>query len=192
MSTFAVNDPVSYYQYAMNDADIVVSFCSELFRYNHAVPMTLSNAAASAMYGSIKAYFGVTNKADYDRIYRGLEMLDEGVMPTKDECMKFLKATRYVPIRDNPDAKLVTEYFEEAYTGGFNASFYLGWITDRTTDFDLQNAYPTAMANIIDIDWNEHVRDLPRDYLRLQDLMSPLIPAVAVGDFDFPEESPLF
>lgn len=176
----------------MNDADIVVSFCSELFRYNHAVPMTLSNAAASAMYGSIKAYFGVTNKADYDRIYRGLEMLDEGVMPTKDECMKFLKATRYVPIRDNPDAKLVTEYFEEAYTGGFNASFYLGWITDRTTDFDLQNAYPTAMANIIDIDWNEHVRDLPRDYLRLQDLMSPLIPAVAVGDFDFPEESPLF
>ena len=105
-----------------------------------------------------------------------------------DECMKFLKATRYVPIRDNPDAKLVSEYFEEAYTGGFNASFYLGWITDQTTDFDLQNAYPTAMANIIDIDWNEHVRDLPRDYLRLQDLMNPLIPAVAVGDFDFPDD----
>ena len=58
---------------------------------------------------------------------------------------------------------------------------------EHTTDFDLQNAYPTAMANIIDIDWNEHVRDLPRDYLRLQDLMNPLIPAVAVGDFDFPE-----
>ena len=114
-------------------------------------------------------------------------MLDEGIIPSKDECMKFLKATRYVPIRDNPDAKLVSEYFEEAYTGGFNASFYIGWITEQTTDFDLQNAYPTAMANIIDIDWNEHVRDLPRDYLRLQDLMNPLIPAVAVGDFEFPD-----
>ncbi len=187
MAAFAVSNPVEYYKYAMNDADIVVSFCAELFQCNHAVPMTLSSAAASAMYASIKEYFGVKKKADYDRIYRGLEMLDEGVLPSKDECMKFLKATRYVPIRDNPDAKLVSEYFEEAYTGGFNASFYLGWITEQTTDFDLQNAYPTSMSNIIDIDWSEHVRDLPRDYLRLQDLINPLIPAVAVGDFDFPD-----
>lgn len=188
MSAFAVSNPLEYYRYAMNDADIVVSFCSELFQCNHAVPMTLSSAAASSMYGSIKKYFSITKKADFDRIYRGLEMLDEGLLPSKDECMKFLKATRYVPIRDNPDAKLVSEYFEEAYTGGFNASFYIGWITEHTTDFDLQNAYPTAMANIIDIDWNEHVRDLPRDYLRLQDLINPLVPAVAVGDFDFPDE----
>ena len=188
MAVFAVSNPVEYYKYAMNDADIVVSFCAELFRCNHAVPMTLSSAAAFAMYGSIKDYFGVTNKTEYDRIYRGLEMLDEGIIPSKDECMKFLKATRYVPIRDNPDAKLISEYFEEAYTGGFNASFYIGWITEQTTDFDLQNAYPTAMASIIDIDWKEHVRDLPRDYLRLQDLMNPLIPAVAVGDFDFPDD----
>ena len=189
MADFAVRHPVEYYRYAMNDADIVVSFCSELFRCNHALPMTLSSAAASAICASIKEYFGVTRKADYDRIYRGLEMLDEGIIPSKDECMKFLKATRYVPIRDNPDAKLVSEYFEEAYTGGFNASFYIGWITERTTDFDLQNAYPTAMATIIDIDWSKNVRDFPRNYeLTWQDLMSPLIPAVAVGDFDFPED----
>lgn len=190
MAAFAVCNPIEYYNYAMNDADIVVSFCAELFQCNHAVPMTLSSAAASAMYASIKSYLGVKKKADYDRLYRGLEMLDEGIIPSKEECMKFLKATRYVPIRDNPDAKLISEFFEEAYTGGFNASFYLGWITDYTTDFDLQNAYPTAMANIIDIDWNSHVRDLrPHDYLTLQDLcMNPLLPAVAVGDFDFPDD----
>lgn len=188
MSAFAVSNPVEYYKYAMNDADIVVSFCSELFQCNHSVPMTLSSAAASSMYGSIKEYFGVSKKEDFDRIYRGLEMLDEDVFPSKDECMKFLKATRYVPIRDNPDAKLVSEYFEEAYTGGFNASFFLGWITEQTTDFDLQNAYPTAMANIIDIDWSKNVRDFPRNYeLSWQDLTNPLIPAVAVGDFDFPD-----
>lgn len=189
MAAFAISNPVEYYKYAMNDADIVVSFCAELFQCNHAVPMTLSSAAASSMYGSIKKYFGVSTKEDYDRIYRGLEMLDEGIIPAKDECMKFLKATRYVPIRDNPDARLVSEYFEESYTGGFNASFYIGWITDQTTDFDLQNAYPTAMANIIDIDWSKNVRDFPRNYdLSLQDLLNPLIPAVAVGDFDFPED----
>ena len=189
MAAFAVTHPVEYYQYAMNDADIVVSFCSELFQCNHSVPMTLSSAAASSMYGSIKEYFGAINKAEYDRVYRGLEMLDEGIIPAKDECMKFLKATRYVPIRDNPDAKLAIEYFEEAYTGGFNASFFIGWITEHTTDFDLQNAYPTAMANIIDVDWGKKVRDFPRNYeLSLQDLMSPLIPAVAVGSFDFPDD----
>jgi hypothetical protein len=189
MAYFAVTNPIEYYKYAMNDADIVVSFCSELFQCNHSIPMTLSSAAASSMYGSIKEYFGVSKKADYDRIYRGLEMLDEGIIPSKDECMKFLKATRYVPIRDNPDAKLVSEYFEEAYTGGFNASFYIGWIEEQTTDFDLQNAYPTAMANIIDIDWSKNVRDFPRNYeLTWQDLTNPLIPAVAVGDFDFPDD----
>ena len=189
MTAFALQNPVRYFEYAMNDADIVVSFCSELFRANHNIPMTLSSAAASSMYGSIKQYFNVTKKADFDRIYRGLEMLDEGVIPTKDECMKFLKATRYVPIRDNPDAKLISEYFEETYTGGFNASFNIGWITEKTTDFDLQNAYPTAMANIIDIDWSQYVRDFPRHYdLSLQDLPNPLIPAVAVGDFDFPDD----
>ena len=189
MASYAVADPAGYYEYAMNDADIVVSFCSELFLCNRAVPMTLSSAAASSMYKSIKSYFGVATRAEYDRIYRGLEELDEGILPSKDECLKFLKATRYIPIRDNPDAKLVSEFFEEAYTGGFNASFYIGWITEQTTDFDLQNAYPTAMANIIDIDWSKHVRDFPRNYeLSLQDLTSPLIPAVAVGDFDFPDD----
>lgn len=188
MMVYAVRDPVGYYRYAMNDADIVVAFCSELFLCNHQVPMTLSSAAASSMYGSIKRYFGVTRRRDYDRIYRGLEMLDEGVIPSKEDCLKFLKATRYVPIQDNPDARLVSEYFEEAYTGGFNASFYIGWITESTTDFDLQNAYPTAMANIIDIDWGKSVRDFPRNYdLTWQDLMNPLLPAVAVGDFDFPD-----
>lgn len=188
MSSYAVSNPVNFYNYSLNDADIVVSFCSELFLCNHKIPLTLSSAAATAMYRSIKDYLGVSSKSDYDRTYRGLEVLDEGIIPSKDECMKFLKATRYIPIRDNPDAKLISGFFEEAYTGGFNASFYLGWITEQTTDFDLQNAYPTAMANVIDIDWNEHVRDLPRDDLRLQDLMNPLIPAVAVGDFDFPDD----
>ena len=36
MAAFAVSNPVEYYKYAMNDADIVVSFCSELFQCNHA------------------------------------------------------------------------------------------------------------------------------------------------------------
>ncbi len=188
MDTYLLTNPVDYYEYAMNDADIVVAFCSELFQRNHAVPMTLSSAAAKAMRESIKEYFGITKKSDYDKMYRGLELLDEGIMRLPDECMKFLKATRYVPLRENPDAKLVTEYFEESYTGGFNACFYPGWITEYTTDFDLQNAYPTAMANIIDIDWSKNVRDYPRNYeMSLQDIASPLIPTVVIGDFDFPD-----
>ena len=187
MAAFAVSNPIDYYEYAMNDADIVISFCSELFRCNHSIPITLSSAAASSMYKNIKNCLGAANKAEYDRTYRGLELLDDGLVLT--DQMKFLKATRYVPIRDNPDAKLISEYFEEAYTGGFNASFYIGWIRKFTTDFDLQNAYPTAMANIFDIDWSKKVRDLPRGHeLTLQDLPDPLIPAAAVGDFDFPDD----
>ena len=191
MTTYAVINPINFYEYAMNDADIVVSFCSELFRCNYAIPMTLSSAAAKSMYNSIMEYFNVNTRKEYDRTFRGLEMLDEGIIPSKDECMKFLKATRYVPIRDNPDAKLVSEYFEEAYVGGFNASFFIGWITEKTTDFDLKNAYPVGMANVIDVDFTKHVRDFPRMYdLSLQDFygLGPLTPMVAVGDFDFPDD----
>ena len=189
MAEFAVTNPVDFYHYAVNDADIVVLFCAELFLRNHAIPITLSSAAAVSMRQSIQDYFGVLKRSDYDRLYRGLELLDEGIIRSEDESMKFLKATRYVPLRDNPDALLISEFFEEAYTGGFNASFYIGWITHPTTDFDLQNAYPTAMANIIDIDWSKNVIDFPRNYsLSLDDLSSPLIPSVAVGDFDFPDD----
>lgn len=138
---------------------------------------------------SIKEYLGVKNKAEYDRLYRGLELLDEGIVTEENESLKFLKATRYIPIKDNPDAKWISEFFEEAYTGGFNAALFLGWITDPTTDLDLQNAYPTAMANIVDIDWSKRAKDFPPDCeLTLQDLGDPLVPAVAVGDFDFPDD----
>lgn len=189
MAEFAVTNPVDFYHYAVNDADIVILFCSELFLRNHAIPITLSSAAAVSMRQSIQDYFGVLKRSDYDRLYRGLELLDEGIIRSEDESMKFLKATRYVPLRDNPDACLISEFFEEAYTGGFNASFYIGWITHPTTDFDLQNAYPTAMANIIDIDWSKNVSDFSRNYnITLDDLFSPLIPAVAIGDFDFPDD----
>ncbi len=189
MQKFLLEKPVEFYTYAMNDADIVVSFCSELFLCNHAIPITLSSATSSAMYKSIKDYLGVENRADYDRVYRGLELLNEGITPCPDECMKFLKCTRYVPIRDNADAKLMTEFFEESYTGGFNTCFFPGWINELTLDFDLQNAYATAMACIIDIDWSKNVRDFPRNYeLTLQDIMNPLIPIVGIGDFDFPDD----
>jgi len=56
MCDYAVRYPVQFYEYAMNDADIVVSFCSELFQANHAVPMTLSSAAATSMRNSIMRY----------------------------------------------------------------------------------------------------------------------------------------
>ena len=189
MAEYAVTDPIGYYEYAMNDADIVVSFCADLFMANRKIPMTLSAAAASAMYRDIKSYLGAKNRSEYDRIYRGLELLDEGLVKAKDEDMKFLKATRYVPIRDNPDAKILSSYYEEGYTGGFNASFYIGWITDKTFDYDLKNAYPTAMACLRDIDWSLPAHDMPRDHLlTFADLPDPLIPAVAVGDFEFPAE----
>ena len=36
MGAFIVSNPLEYYKYAVNDADIVVSFCAELFQCNHA------------------------------------------------------------------------------------------------------------------------------------------------------------
>ena len=186
MASFAVEDPISFFEYAVNDSDIVVDFVSAVFLRNHAIPMTLSSAAAKAMKSSITEYLGTPRQADYDRTFRGLELLDDG--PSADQTLQFCKNTRYVSIQDNPDARLITEFFEEGFVGGFNASFYLGWITAQTTDFDLKNAYPSSMANIYDIDFSRSVIDFPREHiLSLEDIPDPLIPAVAVGDFDFPD-----
>ena len=189
MCEFAISNPIDYYEYAMNDADIVVSFCAEIFQRNHEIGLTLSSNAAKTMKKLIKEYFGVRNQKDFDRVYRGLEAIDEGLVIAPNESMKFLKSTRYVPVRDNPDAKLLSEFFEEAYTGGYNTCYAPGWYEKFTTDFDLKNAYPTAMATIYDIDWSKPVRDFPRGcVLTLDDIDSPLTPMVIVGDFDFPDD----
>ena len=94
----------------MNDADIVVCFCSELFQCKHAVPTTLASAAASSMCGSIKNYFGIKSKAEYDRKYRGLEMLDEGVRNTFTVFNTIL-ITDGTPINSNIKIKYCWEYY---------------------------------------------------------------------------------
>lgn len=187
MSSFALANPQLYFEYSMNDADLVVGFVSSLFGCNHKIPMTLSSAAASSMKMYMKQYFGVKNQIEFDRMYRGLMMLDEGIVISPENSLKFLKATRYVPIND--DTRLFNGYAAEAFTGGFNASFYIGWITDKTTDYDLKNAYPTAMANVFDVDWEKPLCDIEREKeITLQDVSNPLIPLVAYIDFEFPDD----
>lgn len=185
MSSFAIENPSYFYDYAMNDADIVVRFISSLFGCNHKIPITLSSAATKSMVRCMKQYLGVRNQAEFDRVYRGLMMLDEGLVCVERDYLSFCKATRYDSICE--DARLFSENCARAYIGGFNTSFKIGWFDITTTDYDLKNAYPTAMANIIDVDWEKPLFDIPREYeLTLQNLFSPLTPFVGYIDFEFP------
>lgn len=44
-----------------------------------------------------------------------------------------------------------------SYHGGLNASSYIGYISKQTLDFDLRNAYPTAMCLVPDINWEDPI-----------------------------------
>ncbi len=191
MADYLVNNLEDFYEYAMNDSDIVVLFCSEVFKCNHAIPVTLSSATASRLKDSIMSYFGCSSPKEYNHVYRGLESCDDGLIAdSNSKKLKYLKGVRLAPLSSNPDARLMHEFCEENYVGGFNASFEIGWFKEVSYDFDIQNAYPTAMACVIDIDWDAPVYDFPKNHvLTLDDIPDPLIPAAAVGDFEFPSDT---
>lgn len=49
-------------------------------------------------------------------------------------------------------------YASYAYHGGYNSCSEVGYFPQNTYDYDLKNAYPTAMCLVPDIDWENPVR----------------------------------
>ena len=87
------------------------------------------------------------------------------------------------------EAGQLHRFAANSYCGGYNTCSIPGVFEGfQTYDFDLENAYPTAMCLIFDIDWDNPIeREFKNEDLSLQAFHTPVDPMFCLIDFEFPK-----
>lgn len=186
------DNPVLYADYACQDSTVTVLYAAGIYGYNRSFPVTGTSAGARVMKAAIASYLGTTGQADFELIYRGLAHVEKGLVHIPDRSA-FLRCSNLEPISDK--ANTVQFYASHAYHGGYNSCSSVGYFPEWSWDYDLQNAYPTAMCMVPDIDWCNPVKvTIENRELRLSDWLvgghtfNPFIPMVAYVKFEFPKD----
>ena len=214
MDAFLLDDPVGYFEYASTDSVITLLYATSLYGVNVIPKVTITSAAASVMRNVIADYLGIErdNREEFDKIYRGLRKVTKGTVATGNVQVPYIQAMDVEPI--NLETQAVQYMASFAYHGGYNSCSEVGYFTNHTNDFDLKNAYPTAMVLVPDINWEKPVKrefndislpaaagelfgtsdSLPLDYAHVQsfkfpaDTAFPCIPVVVEGIPIYPLE----
>ena len=192
MKSVITCNPALYANYASQDAVVTVLYAAGLYGYNRNFPVTATSAGARVMKTTIYEYLGCESEDDFDMIYRGIQTVDMNTLKLHDRP-GYLVATQKMPVNDK--ANSVQYYASQAYHGGYNSCSDVGYYPEWTYDYDLQNAYPTAMCMVGDIDWQNPIKStITNRLLTLQDwwvagsIFNPLMPMVAYVRFEFPED----
>jgi hypothetical protein len=184
--------PALFFDYASRDSVVTLLYASRLYGFNCEMAPTLTSAAATAFRSLMSEYLDCSGTEDFDKVYRGLEKVGRGKVKNENGP-GYLDVSSKEPL--SSDANLVQLFASEAFHGGFNGSFRIGWIDKQTWDYDLQSAYPTAMTLIPDINWNDPIKH----EIKNQDLdlsfwisesgnVNPMMPFFGYVDFEFPED----
>ncbi len=196
MDAFLMNDPVGYFEYASTDSVVTLLYASSLYGINVTPKVTITSAAAGVMRNVIATYLGVDprDRASFDRVYRGLRPVSKGNVSTGNVQVPYIQAMSVEPI--NLATQHVQYMASFAYHGGYNGCSEVGYFTNHTNDYDLKNAYPTAMALIPDIDWEHPIKQewndisIPANADELFDVPTPLHLIYAyVKAFKFPKDT---
>lgn len=178
-----------FLEYGINDAVIVLEYLARLWGDGVVPPITLSGGAAAALVDSGSAYFGASSPAEFRRKFAGLVDEDDGVEAVEEGDRLSFYAKRGRNPLDGSAAQL-SSAFGRGYHGGLNSCPMPGYHPLSTVDIDAQNAYPTAMALVRDLDWEAgaieevvHERLLTDD-----DLPTASTPFVGFVSFEFPAE----
>ena len=192
MLDLLLHDPVLYFEYASRDSVVCLLYASALYGYNHKIPITVTSQAAKAMKESIKYVLGTTEDKDFDRIYRGVEKVSHGNYKRLDRP-GYMEAKSLEPISD--EVHTTQYYSSQAYHGGYNSCSEVGYFPQITNDYDLKNAYPTAMVLVPDIDWEKPIKSVIKNtYLDITDFIIPngqiyvLSTFVGYIRFEFPKD----
>ncbi len=187
MKTFLKEHPSEYIEYSIRDSIITLFYLSALYGYNRQIPTTLNSAGARIVEGIMMGTLKCTKPEEFLRAYKGLKKL-------RTTEFKNNKAH----IRENQDyisdkAKLVDQIAADSYHGGYNSCPVPGYYDHMTYDFDIQNAYPTAMCLIPAVDWTNPIeKNIVDRYITLDDfitpdgILNPLRMIFIYGTFEFP------
>ncbi len=191
MQTYLENNEDDFLAYAAQDALVTLMYGSRLWGINKEWCLTATSGSAFAMKKSIADYLeipkdrhGKTDKAEFNRIYRGYKEVKKGKISTP-VGLKETKAEEPISY----EAGQLHMFAANAYCGGYNTCSVPGVYGDiHTFDFDLENAYPTAMCLVFDIDWDNPIeREFKNEDLSLQAFHTPVDPMFCLIDFEFPK-----
>lgn len=152
--TLAVN-PAGFFNYSARDATITVLYSSFIYGINKEMPVTLTSAGAFVIAQKLKEYMNLKTKEDFDLHWRGVKKVLKGTVKNPNG-IGYLTASNKEPISEK--ARDVQNAAGLAYHGGLNASTLVGYINEPTVDFDLCSAYPTALARVRDINWQNPIK----------------------------------
>lgn len=181
-----------FFEYASQDSVTTLAYYSMLYGINREGAPTLTSVSAKAIKKYAAEYLGAEDKASFERTYRGLEKMVEGLEESSDDRMVFIETSALVPI--SRDVAEVQSFGSHAFQGGYNLATRVGWYEGHTYDYDLISAYPTAMMCVPDIDWENPIKqEITKQEITLSDFRQPVIgeypltPFVGYVRFDFPE-----
>lgn len=191
MSEYRERHLLGFLDYGANDAVIVLEYLSAVWGEGVVPPVTLSGGGAHALRDGIKRYWwGVEGPAMPNSLFmarfQGLMRVDEGEEQAED-ALSYYAVRSLKPV--DGDAKLVHTMCKAAFHGGWNSAHKIGYFSQPTYDHDIQSAYPSAMAAVIDVDFEQGAIDeviKDRD-LTLDDFpLGYATPLVAFVSWEFP------
>lgn len=188
MLNYMLGDMTSFSEYAINDSVIALLYSAELWGCNTTMPITVSSASGRAAVPVIKDYFGLASTDDdgFNRKYRGLRKVKKGLIQNP-KSFGFLENTSLEPL--DFDCEMLQLFAKNAYKGGYNGSSRIGYYDEQTNDFDLENAYPTCMSLVPDIDWEHCIAfEVTNQMLTRTMVRTPFDPVFAFIDFKFPSD----
>lgn len=187
------NHPSLFFEYASRDSVVTLLYFTSLYGENRSGQVSATGAAAKVVKKTMGTYLGCGIDERFDRVFRGLERRVKGTVPDPRKA-GFIEESNLEPI--SRKVAEIQQYGSQAFRGGFNASSRIGWYPAPTCDFDLQGAYPTAMAVVPDIDWEDPIHhEFNHHEMRLSDFSLPvigeypLLPMVGYFRFEFPPDT---
>lgn len=184
------NDPITYFEYASTDSVVTLMYASSMYGYNNSLPVTVTSATATVMKEVMMKKLNCEDTKEFNRKYRGLQTVSHGLLPREDRP-GYIETTSLEPLNDT--VSIIQNQASHAYHGGYNSCSEIGYFAFDTHDYDLQNAYPTAMCLVPDIDWTNPCRvEIQRRNLTLNDWVgiggiNPITPFVGYVSFEFPK-----
>lgn len=170
MEALSRGDLPRFLDYAANDARIVVHYLGTVWGYNVVPPVTISSGGAQALKSGVLKFWreeGFIDSGDissalvdsrkpgnviFRRMFQGLKT--RGVELESDrDSLEYYAVRGLEPV--DGDARVSHALWADAFAGGYNTCPAPGVHAYPTYDWDLQSAYPTAMASIYDPDYTD-------------------------------------
>lgn len=196
-----------FLEYAANDARIVVHYLGTVWGYNITPPVTISSGGAKALKSGILEYWlrggfidsravddavagsGIPGNSIFRRMFQGLKTRKVELEADSDS-LEYYAVRGLEPV--DGDARVSHALWADSFAGGYNTCPSPGVHAYSTYDWDLQSAYPTAMACIFDPDYTDGgVIDVHVDKreLSLDDFpLGPLTSFVGFVSWVFPSD----